>query len=211
MKAKVDFKKENKDLYQPGSKPTVIDVPPMDFIMLDGAGDPTREAYQQAVGVLYALTFTIKMSKMGGNQPVGYFEYVLPPLEGLWWISGGAFSFDQRENWLWTSMIRQPGFVTPAVFDWALDECRRKKPALDLSKARQESFTEGLCVQMMHIGPYADEPRSVDLMKRFMAENDLVDQTGSERKHHEIYLSDPRKMTPEKLKTVLRHPVARIK
>lgn len=108
-------------------------------------------------------------------------------------------------------MIRQPGFVTPAVYDWALDECRRKKPALDLSKARLKSFTEGFCVQMMHIGPYADEPRSVDLMQRFMAESGLVDQTGSERKHHEIYLSDPRKTAPEKLKTVLRHPVARVK
>ena len=144
MIAKVDFKKENKDLYQPGIKPTVVDVPPMDFIMIDGAGDPTYEAYQLAIGVLYALTFTIKMCKMGKNQPAGYFEYVVPPLEGFWWISGGAFSFEQRENWQWTSMIRQPGFVNPAVFDWALDECRRKKPSLDLSKARLASFTEGL-------------------------------------------------------------------
>ncbi|MBM4236550.1 MAG: transcriptional regulator [Firmicutes bacterium] len=209
MSAKVDFKKDYKDLYLPKTKPMLIDVPEMQFIMVDGAGDPNSEAYQQAIAVLYGLTFTIKMSKMSGKQPSGYYEYVVPPLEGLWWVSGGAFSFDQRENWLWTSMIRQPEFVTPTVFDWAVEECGRKKPELDLARARFASFTEGLCVQIMHLGPYADEPRSVELMKDFMVDNLLNDETGSERKHHEIYLSDPRKTTPEKLKTVIRHPVAR--
>jgi len=209
MTAKVDFKKDYKDLYLPKTKPMLIDVPEIQFIAVDGAGDPNSEAYQQAIGILYGLTFTIKMSKMSGNQPPGYYEYVVPPLEGLWWVSGGAFSFDQRENWLWTSMIRQPEFVTPAVFDWAVEECGRKKPELDLSRGRLTTFTEGLCVQIMHIGPYAEEPRSVELMKAFMAENMLIDETGSDRKHHEIYLSDPRKTAPEKLKTVLRHPVAR--
>lgn len=209
MTAKVDFKKDYKDLYLPKTKPMLIDVPEMQFIMVDGAGDPNSEAYQQAIGILYGLTFTIKMSKMSGKQPSGYYEYVVPPLEGLWWVSGGAFSFDQRENWLWTSMIRQPEFVTPAVFDWAVEECGCKKPELDLTRARVSSFKEGLCVQIMHLGPYADEPRSVELMKDFMADNNLIDETGSERKHHEIYLSDPRKTAPEKLKTVLRHPVDR--
>jgi hypothetical protein len=209
MLAKIDFKKDYKDLYLPKTKPMLIDVPEMKFIMVDGTGDPNSEDYQQAVGILYALTFTIKMSKMSGKQPPGYYEYVVPPLEGLWWVSGGAFSFDQRDNWLWTSMIRQPEFVTPAVFDWAVEECGRKKPELELTRARFLSFTEGLCVQVLHVGPYADESCSVELMKALMVENSLIDETGSERKHHEIYLSDPRKTAQEKLKTVLRHPVAR--
>ncbi len=209
MSKKVDFKKDYKDLYLPKTRPMLIDVPPMNFIMMDGAGDPNHEEYQQAVGALYALTFTIKMSKMSGNQPPGDYEYVVPPLEGLWWISGGAFSLNERNNWLWTSMIRQPEFINPAVFAWALKECRRKKPELDLSKARFGTFAEGLCVQIMHIGPYSDEPRSIAMLKTFIELNGLVDQTGSERKHHEIYLSDPRKTAPEKLKTVLRLPVAR--
>ncbi len=126
MTAKVDFKKEHKDLYLPKRRPVLIDVPQMQFLMVDGAGDPNSEAYQQAIGILYGLTFTIKMSKMSGKQPPGYYDYVVPPLEGLWWIAGGAFSLKQRENWLWISMIRQPEFVTPAVFDWAVEECGRK-------------------------------------------------------------------------------------
>ena len=208
MNKKVDYKKDYKDLYLPKTKPMLIDVPPMNFIMIDGAGDPNHKEYQQAVGTLYALTFMIKMSKMSGNQPPGYYEYVVPPLEGLWWISGGAFSFEERDNWLWTSMIRQPEFVTPTVFAWAIEECSRKKPELDLTKARFETFSEGLCVQIMHIGSYNDEPRSLSLLEGFIKANRLIDQTGSERKHHEIYLSDPRKTAPEKLKTVLRLPVA---
>lgn len=210
LSKKVDFKKDYKDLYLPKTKPMLIDVPPMNFIMIDGVGDPSHTEYQQALGILYALTFTIKMSKMGGNQPQGYYEYVVPPLEGLWWISGGDFSFDKRDNWLWTSMIRQPEFVTPDVFNWAMEECKRKKPDLVLSKARFETFAEGLCVQIMHIGPYSDEPRSLALLEDFIAENGLLNQTGSQRKHHEIYLSDPRKTAPEKLKTVLRLPVSKI-
>ena len=209
MTKKVDFKKDYKDLYLPKTKPMLIDVPSMNFIKIDGTGDPNAKEYQEAVGTLYALTFTIKMSKMSGNEPPGYYEYVVPPLEGLWWIKGGAFSFDKRDNWLWTSMIRQPDFVNSDVFAWALEECGRKKPELDLSKARFESLSEGLCVQIMHIGPYSEEPRSIAQLKEFMGEKELINQTGSERKHHEIYLSDPRRTASEKLKTVLRLPVAR--
>ena len=208
MTKKVDFKKDYKDLYLPKTIPMLIDVPPMNFIMIDGAGDPNGEEYQEAVGILYGLTFTIKMSKMSGAQPPGYYEYVVPPLEGLWWIKGGAFSFEERDNWLWTSMIRQPEFVNGDVFSWALEECRRKKPELDFKKARFEIFSEGLCVQIMHLGPYSEEPKSITLLKDFIEEKGLIDQTGSERKHHEIYLSDPRKTPPEKLRTVLRLPVA---
>ncbi|KUO53559.1 MAG: transcriptional regulator [Desulfitibacter sp. BRH_c19] len=208
MGDKLDYKKEYKDLYIPKAKPTIIDVPTMNFIMIDGKGDPVHEEYQLAVSTLYGLAYTIKMSKKNEMQPQGYFEYVVPPLEGLWWISGGSFDFKRRDNWLWTSMIRQPEFVTPDVFDWACKECSSKKPELNIEKARFETFTEGLCVQMMHIGPYANEPESIQLMRDFMAEHDLVDGTGSQRKHHEIYFSDPRKTAPQKLKTVLRHPVA---
>ena len=208
MGERFDYKKEYKDLYMPKSKPAIVDVPSMNFIMIDGKGDPSDTEYQLAVGTLYALTFTLKMSIKSGNQPRGYFEYVVPPLEGLWWISGCDFDFEQRDNWLWTAMIRQPDFVTAEVFEWACKECSRKKPELNLGKGRFETFTEGLCVQMMHLGPYANEPESVALMRAFMSENGLVDETGSERNHHEIYLSDPRKTAPEKLRTVLRHPVA---
>lgn len=206
---KLDYKKEYRDLYMPKSKPSLIEVPAMNFIMIDGKGDPNGEEYQKAVSALYALTFTIKMSKMNGNQPEGYFEYVVPPLEGLWWCSGGEFDFNKRDNWLWTSMIRQPEFVTEDVFKWALSECSRKKPDIDVSGARFESFSEGLCVQLMHNGPYADEPESMEKINSFINENGFIDEVGNIRKHHEIYLSDPRRTAPEKLKTVLRHPVGK--
>lgn len=207
MPDKLDYKKEYKDLYMPKNKPSLIEIPAMSFIKVNGKGGPQNEEYQNAISILYGLTFTIKMSKMGGNQPPGYFEYVVPPLEGLWWCEDGGFDFEKRDLWRWTSMIRQPEFVTPEVFGWAVGECKRKKPELDVSLAKLEEFSEGLCVQMMHIGPYSDEPESIKIMKDFMKENNLTDATGIERKHHEIYLSDPRKTAPEKLRTVLRHPV----
>lgn len=206
MSEKFDFKKEYKDLYLPKEVPQLVQVPAMNFICVDGAGDPNGSQYQKAVSVLYGLTFTIKMSKMSGAQPEGYFEYVVPPLEGLWW-SDGPFDFNKRDNWLWTSMIRQPEFVTPEVFDWAVQICKKKKPELDVTLARFETFEEGLCVQMLHRGPYATEPQTVEIMKKYMEQNGLLDETGINRKHHEIYLQDPRKTAPDKLKTVLRHPV----
>ncbi|MGM9987878.1 MAG: GyrI-like domain-containing protein [Bacillaceae bacterium] len=206
---KVDYKKQYKDLYIPKQKPALIDVPPMNFIMVDGKGEPAGECYQQAMQILYFLTFTIKMSKMSGQQPDGYFEYVVPPLEGLWWSEGGKLDVNQpKSEWLWTSMIRQPEFVTPEVFQWAVEECKRKKPDIDVSKARFESFSEGICVQVMHIGPYTDEQRSIDKIAQFIEDNQLIDMTGYARKHHEIYLSDPRRTASERLKTVLRFPVA---
>jgi hypothetical protein len=207
MPEKFDFKKEYKDLYLPKDKPELIDVPAMNFLSVNGAGDPNGGSYKEAVGILYSVTFTIKMSKMSGAQPEGYFEYVVPPLEGLWWCEDGPFDFYKRDNWLWTSLIRQPEFVTEEVFDRAVQICKKKKPELDFSKARLETFEEGLCVQMLHKGPYASEPVSVELMKDFIVQNDLADDTGMIRKHHEIYLSDPTKTALEKLKTVLRHPV----
>jgi hypothetical protein len=210
MSDKLDYKKEYPDLYLPKQKPALIKVPAMNFIMVDGKGDPASEPYQSAIQILYSLTFTIKMSKMSGRQPIGYFEYVVPPLEGLWWCEGGKFDWHKpKSEWWWTSMIRQPEFVTQAVFEWAVAESQRKKPEVDVSKARLNSFEEGLCVQMMHIGAYDDEYRSIELIEQYIAENGLTNLTGDIDKHHEIYLSDPRKTAPERLKTVLRFPVKR--
>ena len=191
----------------PKKNPSMVEVPAMNFIMIDGKGDPNGSEYQNAVSALYALTFTIKMSKMGKNKPEGYFEYVVPPLEGLWWCEGGKFDFNERDNWRWTSMIRQPEFVDLDIFKWAVNECKIKKPELDVSNAKFKSYAEGLCVQMMHIGPYADEPSSMKILQAYMVENNLIDMVGLGGKHHEIYLSDPRRTDPVKLKTVLRHPV----
>lgn len=204
---KLDYKKEYKDLYLPKNKPATIDVPEMTFIMVDGKGAPESEEYKNSIELLYGLSFTIKMSHKSGHNINGYFEYVVPPLEGLWWIEGEAFDFSMRDKWLWTSMIRQPEFVTEEVFNWAVESLKKKKPSLDVSKARYKKFTEGLCVQIMHVGPYANEPETLKLMREFMQEKHFKDETGSIRKHHEIYLSDPRRVHPDKIKTVLRHPV----
>lgn len=201
---KVDYKKDYKDL--PKAAPALIDVPTMTFIMIDGKGGPAGDEYQQAVSILYALTYTIKMN---GKEKTGYFEYAVPALEGLWWCEDGVFDFNKRENWCWISMMRLPEFVTPDIFAWALEAAKKKKPELDCAKARMENFTEGLCVQAMHIGPFADEPSTLAKIKEFIGQQSLVDMTGIERKHHEIYLTDPNKTKPEGLKTVLRLPVAK--
>lgn len=208
MADKFDYKKEYKELYQPKNKPTIIEVPEMNFIMLDGKGDPNGEKYKKVVETLYGVAYTIKMSYKNDKNIEGYFDYVVPPLEGLWWVDGDKFDLKERDNWLWTAMIRQPEFVTEEVLQWAIGALNKKKPELDTSKVRLEKFKEGLCVQSMHIGPYADEPATVLMMQEFMKENNLKDDTGNIRKHHEIYLSDPRKADPLKMKTVLRHPVS---
>lgn len=217
--AKLDYKKEYRDLYLPKTKPSIVDVPAMGFIMVAGTGDPNEEEgeYQRAVGILYALTFTIKMSKLSGNQPDGYFEYVVPPLEGLWWNEGEPFDgivVKDKSAFSWISMIRQPEFVTPETFDWAVAEASRKKPGLDFSLARFETFKEGLCAQVMHKGPYDDEPATIALLDRFIEEQGYeTDISAAQeafpvaRRHHEIYLGDPRKSKPENMKTVLRHPI----
>lgn len=192
----------------PKDKPILIEVPSMDFIMVDGCGDPNNNlGFEQAIELLYGLSYAIKMSKIKGIQPEGYFEYVVPPLEGLWWIDEGGFSFEKRDNWKWTLMIRQPEFVNEEFFKLACGLLIRKKPGLPIEKARFEAFTEGLCVQIMHIGPYSTEPQSMKKIDDFIAQESLRDRLGSGGKHHEIYLSDPRKSKPESMKTVLRHPV----
>lgn len=213
---KLDYKKAYKDLYQPAAKPALIDVPEMIFFAVDGEGDPnTCPEYKEALEMLYGLSFTVKMSKLNGSQPEGYFEYVVPPLEGLWYLnSDNGVAFDglnvaDKNKFKWVSMIRQPEFVTERVFEDAREKLAKKKPGLDLSKARLMRFTEGLCVQIMHKGSYDSEPESILKMKSFAEENGLKEDFSAERLHHEIYLSDPRKCAPERLRTVIRHPVRR--
>lgn len=188
----------------------LIEVPSMNFIMVDGRGDPNGNPdFQQAVQLLYGLSFTIKMSKKKGKEPEGYYDYVVPPLEGLWWIDGGSFSLEQRDNWLWTLMIRQPEFLENGFFTGVQMEFQKKKPELAVEKARFENFTEGLCVQTMHIGPYATEPETMAKIEDYIRGQGLIDLVSQGGKHHEIYLSDPRKGKPENMKTVLRHPVGK--
>ena len=185
----------------------------MIFIAADGKGNPnTCDEYKEAMEILYGLSFTIKMSKMNGTQPYGYFEYVVPPLEGLWYGDGVSFdgtNITDKSEFKWVSMIRQPEFVTETVFENAKTVLQKKKPHLDLSKARLMKFTEGLCVQIMHIGSYDNEPESISMMKQYALENGYEEDFSGNRMHHEIYLSDPRKCAPERLKTVIRHPVKR--
>lgn len=204
---KLDYKKEYKDLYLPKAKPDFLEVPPTLFLMTDGCGDPNGEEYHRAMELLYAVTFTIKMSKMDGTQPRGYFEYVVPPLEGLWSCGDLPFEFTRRQDWQWTSMIRQPEFVTREVFNRACERAAKKKPELDFSRVRLEEYQEGPCVQILHVGPYSKEPVSLAAMREYMDRSGLEDDCTEKRRHHEIYLSDPRRTAPEKLKTVLRHPV----
>ena len=208
---KLDYKKAYKELYQPKTKPSIIEVPEMIFIAIDGEGNPNScSEYKAAIEVLYGLSYAIKMSKMNGTQPAGYFEYVVPPLEGLWQVDGVDFdgmNVTDKDKFKWISMIRQPEFVTEEVFEQAKLVLKKKKPALDLSKARLMKMTEGLCVQIMHKGSYDDAPASIEQMKRFLDENGYIEDFSEGRFHHEIYLSDPRKCSPDKLKTVIRHPI----
>ena len=207
----IDFKKEYKDLYQPKTTPCIIDVPEMVFIAVDGKGDPnTSEEYKNALELLYGLSYSIKMSKMSGMQPVGYFEYVVPPLEGFWWSEDGYFDgtiIIDKNKLCWTSMIRQPDFVTAAVFEAAKTALAKKKPNLDTLKAQLIKITEGLCVQAMHIGSYDDEPTTIAAMEQYAVAQKYAIDINDDRRHHEIYFYDPRKVAPEKLKTVIRHPI----
>ncbi len=207
---KVDFKKKFKELYQPKSEPSIIEVPKMKFIQIDGQGNPNEEngEYQLSVETLYSLSYAIKMAPKKGQTPTGYFEYVVPPLEGLWWhADSDEFNYSNKSKLCFTSMIRQPDFVTNELFVAAIEITAKKKPNLDFSKARFTSFIEGTCVQCMHQGSFDDEPATLKKMKAFMAENKLICDISETRRHHEIYLSDPRKTDITKMRTVLRYPV----
>ena len=205
-----DYKKEYKEFYMPPKTPTIVDVPAMNYIAVRGKGDPNDEhgEYKLAMSLLYGVAFTIKMSKKGDHRIEGYFDYVVPPLEGFWWQEGiKGIDYAHKENFRWISLIRLPDFVTRADFDWAVEEATRKKKT-DFSKAEFLTYKEGLCVQCMHIGPYDNEPATVAAMHEFVGQNGCkVDITDS-RFHHEIYLSDARRIAPEKLKTVIRLPIS---
>ena len=210
---KVDYKKLYKDIYQPKTKPELITVPPIQYVVVEGQGDPnTSEDYQEAIRLLYGLSYTIKMSKMTNQKIEGYFEYVVPPLEGFWWSQGETnVNYEHKENFEWISLIRQPEFVTEEVFAWACEEVQKKK-GLECKRAKFREIEEGLCVQMLHVGSYDDEPQTIAKMEQYIKENGLKSDIGNiengfVRRHHEIYLSDPRRTKMENLKTVIRIPM----
>ncbi|MCM1106838.1 MAG: GyrI-like domain-containing protein [Blautia sp.] len=204
-----DYKKEYKEFYMPKNKPGIVEVPPMNYIAVRGKGNPNEEIseYKQSIGLLYGIAFTIKMSKKGNHRIDGYFDYVVPPLEGLWWQEGTReIDYSRKEDFHFISMIRLPDFVTKEDFDWAVGEAAKKKKE-NFSNAEFFTYNEGLCVQCMHIGAYDDEPATVERMHDFMDALGYAPDFTDKRLHHEIYLSDARRAAPEKLKTVIRHPV----
>lgn len=204
-----DYKKEYKEFYMPKNKPGIVDIPSMNYLAVRGSGNPNEEGseYKQSIGLLYGIAFTIKMSKMGNHQIDGYFDYVVPPLEGFWWQDGvKGIDYAQKENFRFLSVIRLPDFVTKEDFAWAVGEAERKKKT-DFSKVEWLTYHEGVCVQCMHIGAYDDEPETIRLMHEFMEEQGYELEITESRYHHEIYLSDARKVAPERLKTVVRHPI----
>lgn len=206
-----DYKKEYKEYYMPTKKPAIVEIPPMNYIAVRGEGDPNMEdgEYKSAIGLLYGIAFTIKMSKKTDYRIEGYFDYVVPPLEGFWWQEGRVdIDYAHKESFKWISLIRLPDFVTKKDFDWAIAEATRKKGG-DYSKVEFLAYNEGLCVQCMHIGPYDDEPETVSAMTEYAENNGYSIDISETRYHHEIYLSDARRTAPEKLKTVIRHPIRR--
>ena len=207
-----DYKKEYKEFYLPGKKPQIVEIPKMNFIAVRGKGDPNEEggAYKASIGLLYGIAFTIKMSKKGSREIQGYFDYVVPPLEGFWWQEGvKGMNYQRKDELQWISVIRLPDFVQKADFEWAVGEAERKKRQ-DFSKAEFLTMEEGLCVQCMHIGAFDDEPQTVALMDPFVRENGYVNDFSGDRMHHEIYLSDARRVPMEKWRTVIRHPVKKV-
>lgn len=204
-----DYKKEYKDFYMPKKKPGIVEIPKMNYIAVRGKGNPNDEngEYKSSIGLLYAIAFTIKMSYKGTHKIDGYFEYVVPPLEGFWWQENTeGIDYNRKDDMNFISVIRLPDFVTEDDFKWAVDEATENKKQ-DFSKVEFLTYDEGICVQCMHIGSYDNEPETVELMHKYMEENGYeLDITGS-RLHHEIYLSDPRRCDESKLKTVIRHPI----
>ncbi len=204
-----DFKKEYRAFYLPGNKPEIVTVPPASFIAVRGSGDPNEEggAYQKAVGILYAVAYTLRMSRKADHRIEGFFDYVVPPLEGFWQQDGvDGVDYTRKEVFRWISVIRLPDFIAREDFRWAVDEASRKKK-VDCSAAEFLTVDEGLCVQIMHMGPFDDEPATVALMDEYLTANGYVNDFSETRRHHEIYLSDARRVPPEKWRTVIRHPI----
>lgn len=207
-----DYKKEYKEFYMPKKKPSIVEIPKMNYIAVRGKGNPNDEngEYKKSIGLLYAIAFTIKMSYKGTHKIDGYFEYVVPPLEGFWWQENTqGFDYNRKEDMQFISVIRLPDFVTKDDFKWAVDEATQKKKQ-DFSKVEFFTYDEGVCVQCMHIGSYDNEPETVALMHKHMKENGCELDITDSRLHHEIYLSDPRRCDKSKLKTVIRHPIKKI-
>ena len=208
-----DFKKEYKEFYLPKNKPQIVNVPKANYIAIRGQGNPNEEggAYQRAISVLYAVAYTLKMSYKTDYKIAGFFEYVVPPLEGFWWQNGiHGVDYSKKDEFNWISIIRLPDFITRENFDWAVKTASEKKK-IDCSKAEFLTIEEGLCVQIMHFGSFDDEPASIEKMDKYLEENGYEKDFSDTRLHHEIYLSDPRKSTPDKMKTVIRHPVKKVK
>ena len=208
-----DFKKEYKEFYLPKNKPQIVNVPKANYIAIRGKGNPNEEggAYQRAISVLYAVAYTLKMSYKTDYKIAGFFEYVVPPLEGFWWQDGIlGVDYSKKDEFNWISIIRLPDFITRENFDWAVKTASEKKK-VDCSKAEFLTIEEGLCVQIMHMGSFDDEPVSLEKMDKYLEENGYEKDFSDTRLHHEIYLSDPRKSTPDKQKTVIRHPVKKDK
>ena len=204
-----DFKKEYKEYYMPKDKPSIITVPKMNYIAVRGQGDPNAEdgEYKQSIGLLYGVAYTIKMSKKGDRKINGFYDFVVPPLEGFWWQDGiEGIDYDRKESFHWISVIRLPDFVSKSDFEWAVEEATRKKTT-DFSAVEYMEYDEGICVQCMHIGSYDEEPATVARMHEHMESKGYTVDISTDRMHHEIYLSDPRKVPPEKRKTVIRHPI----
>lgn len=203
-----DFKKEYKELYVPATEPGIVRVPVMNYLAVRGKGDPNEEggAYKRALEQLYGVAYTLKMSYKGDYRIEGFFEYVVPPLEGLWWGEEGEIDYAHKEGFCFISMIRLPDFVTEKDVEWAISEATRKKK-MDFSQVEFFRYEEGLCVQCMHIGPYDDEPATIRAMVDFAGSQGYAIALDEYRRHHEIYLGDPRKTAPDKLKTVLRYPI----
>ena len=204
-----DFKKEFKEFYLPSDKPTIVTIPKLNYIAVEGKGDPNEVdgEYQKAMQLLYGIAFTLKMSYKTDYKIDGYFEYVVPPLEGLWWIADyKEFDYSGKDKLNWLSIIRLPDFIKESDFEWAIKEATTKKKQ-DFSKVKFFNYDEGLCVQCMHTGSYDDEPVTIDGLKKYANENNYVVDINDTRFHHEIYLGDPRKVEPNKLKTVIRLPI----
>lgn len=207
-----DYKKEYKEFYMPKRKPAILTIPPMNYIAVRGKGNPNEEngEYKASIGLLYGIAYTIKMSYKGAHKIQGYFEYVVPPLEGFWWQDGvKGIDYARKEDFQFISIIRLPDFVTKDDFDWAVAEATKKKKT-DFSKVQFMTYNEGLCVQCLHIGAYDDEPATIEKMHEFANQMGYKVDIGENRFHHEIYLSDPRKCALEKCKTVVRHPIIKL-
>lgn len=207
-----DLKKEFKEYYQPKNKPEIVNIPSINYLAVRGSGDPNDETgdYKKALESLYAVAYTLRMSYKTDYKINGFYEYIVPPLEGFWWQDGtDGVNYADKTSFNWISVIRLPDFISGKDIEWAVRTATKKKKT-DCSQVKFLTVNEGLCVQIMHIGPYDNEPVTVKLMDDYLAQNGYENNLNSERMHHEIYLSDPRKCLPEKMKTVIRHPIKRL-